>query len=154
MKKLVEVHDGMLTTNTWLIAQAVNRDHSKVKDSLKRLIKTGILGDVADFGELSVTTNNNAIQTAFSLSEKDFLIAMPFICGKKGKEGQRALVNEFLRLRREAEVQHYFIEMTDDEQASTCGRGLANRRWGKPVFDLQFCLALDNPNDPAGIESK
>ncbi|MEQ1766125.1 MAG: hypothetical protein ABL859_01735, partial [Methylotenera sp.] len=40
----------------------------------------------------------NREQTAYELSERDFLVAMPFIGGEKSEDGQVSLVDEFLRL--------------------------------------------------------
>ena len=148
MRKLIRVNHGTLTTNTWLVAQACGRRHNDVKRDLQKLIGEGWFGEVRELPHLSVTTDNNRREQAIELTEDHFLFAMPFICGRSGKKGQKALVSEFLRLRKKAGLKAYFLEMTNDEQASAAGRGLANHRWGVPVFTPQMVLPGINEVSP------
>lgn len=141
MSQLIQINDGDLTTNTWLIARECERRHGDVVKSFETLVCEGFIQSTS-FSQIEISDDKGRKQKAYELTESVFLKAMPFICGRKGKKGQSALVDEFMRLRSLADLGHSFLQAEQKEQASVAGRGLANWRWGKPVFDLQLELPL------------
>ena len=140
MRDLIQVKDGQPVTNTFVIAKACGLKHSNLKRDLKALIDGGYI-DVSEFEHIFLKDSYGRKQEAIELNESGFLMAMPYICGRKGLEGQRALITEFLRLRQRHQTpESDLLSKTQEEQASIAGRGLANYRWKKPVFVFQLPL--------------
>lgn len=105
--RLVEVHGQKLTTTSLVIAEQFGRKHSHVLKSLDKLV--GRYGFVLS----SYVTLQNKVERMYILDERQFLIVMPFIGGKKSIDGQERLVDEFLRINkiltepgRKSEIQH------------------------------------------------
>lgn len=97
--KLVEIHGKDLTTTSLIVAELFGRPHKNVVRSLKSLSDRGKISSLVSASFTYFDAQNRA-QTAYELSERDFLVAMPFIGGEKSEDGQIALVDEFLRLHR------------------------------------------------------
>lgn len=95
--KLVIAHGKDLATTSLIVADLFGRPHKNVVRSLKSLSKRGKIGSLVS-ASFTYFDSQNREQTAYELSERDFLIAMPFIGGEKSEDGQVALVDEFLRL--------------------------------------------------------
>ena len=66
--------------------------------SVKKLVKEEIIA-AADISETYYMDKNNQKRPMLELNETAALIAMPFIGGIKSKEGQKALVNAFMKSR-------------------------------------------------------
>ncbi|MEF8707639.1 MAG: Rha family transcriptional regulator [Candidatus Accumulibacter propinquus] len=97
---IVAVAHGAPTTTSVLIADLFGRPHKNVLQSLDGLIVDGTI-DRLDFKPISYFDEMNREQRAYQLSERAALISMPFIGGKKSREGQRVLVDAFLAARDE-----------------------------------------------------
>ncbi|MBO9484346.1 Rha family transcriptional regulator [Salinisphaera sp. G21_0] len=150
MKNIIQINNGVLTTTTWIVAAECNRRHNKVVEAIDGLISESHI-NLPEFRQIEVTDSKGRSQKAYELTEAGFLAAMPYICGVKGKQGQRLLVDEFIRLRKQIEQGHNFLQLEQKEQASIAGRGPANWRWCKPVFDAQLSLPLA---EVVGIEGR
>ncbi|MGZ8921895.1 MAG: Rha family transcriptional regulator [Methylosarcina sp.] len=92
--KLVEVHGQKLTTTSLVISEQFGRSHKNVLRSLDKLVSR------LKFVPRDYIDSRGKLQRIYELDERSFLIAMPFIGGKKSVEGQIALVDEFIRLKK------------------------------------------------------
>jgi Rha family phage regulatory protein len=120
--QLVEVHGQKLTTTSLIIAELFGRKHGKVLERLQSLIDDGSITQ-PDFGLSEYSDASGKSNKLFVLTERGFLISMPFIGGSKSRQGQVKLVDEFLRIKkilsepgRKAELaakRHTGSEMTD-----------------------------------------
>jgi hypothetical protein len=97
---IVALTHGAPTTTSILIADLFGRPHKNVLQSLDGLTADGTI-DRLDFKPIFYTDEMNREQRAYQLSERAALISMPFIGGKKSREGQRTLVDAFLAARDE-----------------------------------------------------
>jgi phage regulator Rha-like protein len=91
--RLVEVHGEKLTTTSLVISEQFGRPHKSVLRSLDKLVSR------LKFVPRDYLDSRGKQQRMYVLDERSFLIAMPFIGGKKSVEGQIALVEEFIRLK-------------------------------------------------------
>lgn len=98
MKHLIKIVKGEPVVNTNVIAKEFGREHYRVMASIDALISSGHLGD-SDFGATSYTDKSNRQQASYQLTERGFLIAMPFIGGEKARDGQVKLVDSFIYMR-------------------------------------------------------
>jgi len=96
--QLVEVHGDRLTTTSLVIAEAFGRTHKNVLRSVRSLRDDGTIGRL-EFEPPSYVNQQGKEQPLYILSERAFLVAMPFIGGKKSRQGQVRLVDEFFRQR-------------------------------------------------------
>lgn len=85
------------------IAKEFGRRHDNVLQTIKQLINEDTI-PFLEFKECSYSKNGRKFP-CYELTEKGFFIAMPFIGGRKSKEGQVRLVNEFFKLRKQLEQQ-------------------------------------------------
>ena len=92
--KLVEVHGQKLTVTSLVVSELFGRPHHMVLKSLDKL------KDKVDLNFIFYTDKMNREQRMAVLTERQFLIAMPFIGGTKSFDGQVKLVDEFLRLQK------------------------------------------------------
>jgi Rha family phage regulatory protein len=99
------VHGGKaaISIDSRSIATEFGRRHDNVLQTLKQLIDENIISFL-EFKECSYSKNGRVFP-CYELTEKGFFIAMPFIGGRKSKEGQVRLVNEFFKLRKQLEQQ-------------------------------------------------
>lgn len=97
---IVALNHGAPATTSVLIADLFGRPHKNVLQSLDGLTADGTI-DRLDFKPIFYTDEMNREQRAYQLSERAALISMPFIGGKKSREGQRTLVDAFLAARDE-----------------------------------------------------
>ena len=95
---IVHVFKGELVTNSLAIAQEFGRNHKDVLRSLDTLIENGTISRRKSAPSDYIDARGKA-QRVIELSERDFLIAMPFIGGKKSQQGQVRLVDAFLQMR-------------------------------------------------------
>lgn len=98
--QIVVITHGTPTTTSVVIAEKFGRPHKNVLQSIDGLIQNGTI-DRLDFKPIFYTDEMNREQRAYQLSERAALISMPFIGGKKSREGQRILVDAFLAARDE-----------------------------------------------------
>lgn len=100
---LIDVDGDDLWTSSVVIAQEFERPHKNVLRDLDALIADGTLLRGLSFEPTSIDVigpNGGARQErAIRLNERGFLIAMPFLGGRKSREGQVRLVDAFLKLR-------------------------------------------------------
>ncbi|SFT43986.1 phage regulatory protein, rha family [Pseudovibrio denitrificans] len=130
MQHLIKIENGKPVTDTLVIAEVFGRRHDEVLRSVRGLINEGTLG-LREFASSSYLNAQNKEQPMYQLSEKAALIAMPFIGGRKSKEGQRKLVEAFLEYRDRRASSNYdrppqviAIEM-EMAVAEAAGRALA-----------------------------
>ena len=86
MKNIVFIKDNKLVTNSLVLADEFGRRHNNVMSSINGLIDRGRLG-VLDFKRTNYIDVQNKNRPLIELSERGFLIAMPFIGGVKSEQG-------------------------------------------------------------------
>lgn len=101
MKHLIKIIKGTPVVNTDVVAAEFGRDHFRVMNSIESLAASGHLG-ASDFRASSYTSKQNKEIPCYQLTERGFLIAMPFIGGEKAKDGQVRLVDSFIEYRERA----------------------------------------------------
>ena len=101
MKNLIKIVKGEPVVSTDVIATEFGRRHDNVMQNIRSLIESEHLG-VLDFKESSYVNKQNKVQPCFELTERGFLIAMPFIGGDKARDGQVRLVDSFITYREKA----------------------------------------------------
>lgn len=99
---LIQEVENVPMINTKNLAEMFERDHKLVLRSLRGLIDEGFVPE-CEFAPGSYPDTQGQERPCYHLTEKAALIAMPFIGGKKAKEGQVRLVNEFIKYREQAE---------------------------------------------------
>ena len=103
--------DGSLTVSSLVVAELFNRRHGDVLRSIDRV--NAQLSDIKNKSKIDFVIGKDfdgrKTRTAL-LTEEQFLIAMPFIGGEKSFEGQVLLVQEFIRLRSEANVKNRHLD--------------------------------------------
>ncbi|EJD6500647.1 Rha family transcriptional regulator [Providencia sp. PROV092] len=108
MKQLIKKSGNQPVVTTNIISNEFGRRHDNVLQSIRSLIESGHLGAL-DFKETSYIDKSSREKPCYELTERGFLIAMPFIGGNKAKDGQVRLVDSFIQFRekaaREAKVQ-------------------------------------------------
>lgn len=98
MKHLIKNVKGIPSVNTTVVAREFGREHFRVMASIDALIASGHLG-TSDFRASSYMSKQNKEISCYELTERGFLIAMPFIGGDKAKSGQVKLVDCFMKYR-------------------------------------------------------
>lgn len=98
MTRLVCIKNEQVMTTSVAMAESFNRRHDNVINSIEKLISEDVIGAL-DFKATSYKDKSNRQSKMYLLTERGFLIAMPFIGGSKSKEGQVKLVDEFMRMR-------------------------------------------------------
>ncbi|MBC8655037.1 Rha family transcriptional regulator [Providencia rettgeri] len=108
MKQLIKKSGNQPVVTTNIISNEFGRRHDNVLQSIRSLIESGHLGAL-DFKETSYIDKSSREKPCYELTERGFLIAMPFIGGEKARDGQVRLVDSFIQFRekaaREAKVQ-------------------------------------------------
>lgn len=98
MKNLIKRSNGEPVVTTDVVAKEFGRDHFRVMNSIDDLIASEHLG-ASDFRASSYVSKQKKVIPCYELTERGFLIAMPFIGGDKAKDGQVKLVDSFMRMR-------------------------------------------------------
>lgn len=101
MKHLIKIVKGEPLVNTDVIAAEFGREHFRVMGSIDSLIGSGHLG-ASDFRASSYISKQKKEIPCYELTERGFLIAMPFIGGDKARDGQVRLVDSFITYREKA----------------------------------------------------
>ncbi|MDD9339390.1 MAG: Rha family transcriptional regulator [Providencia heimbachae] len=109
MKQLIKKSGKQPVVTTVTVANEFGRRHDNVLQSVRSLIESGHLGAL-DFKETSYVDKSSREKICYDLTERGFLIAMPFIGGEKAKDGQVRLVDSFIQYRekakKEEQIQH------------------------------------------------
>ncbi|WP_245965092.1 Rha family transcriptional regulator [Trinickia dinghuensis] len=96
--ELVRVRDGEAVTDSVAIHREFGRRHGNILASLDELISDGTLSQL-DFKPAEYRDEQGKPRRMIELTERGALIAMPFIGGRKSKDGQVRLVSAFLLMR-------------------------------------------------------
>ncbi len=102
MSDLIKINGGKPVVNSLTISEEFGRQHKNVLQRLDKLNANGRFNGL-DFKPVEYVDRKGERRRMIELSERGFLIAMPFIGGKKSEEGQVKLVDGFLRYHRQAE---------------------------------------------------
>lgn len=95
--------DNQICVDSRDIAKEFGRQHKNVLQTLDELLADGTISRLES--KPSNYTKRGKQYRRYELNEAGFLKAMPFIGGHKSREGQKRLVDEFLRLRRQLDRQ-------------------------------------------------
>jgi Rha family phage regulatory protein len=106
---IVHLSKGEPVTDSLAIANEFGRRHDNVIQSLNDLVKDGTINRL-DFKVVKYLDAKGEQRKKIELSERGALTAMPFIGGKKSRQGQVILVNSFLAMRAEAATQKPWLE--------------------------------------------
>lgn len=93
--------DGELTVDSLTIAREFDRNHKDVLRALDSLIADGTLNG-RNFAPVEYADAKGEQRRMIELTERGALIAMPFIGGRRARDGQVRLVDAFMRLREQA----------------------------------------------------
>lgn len=118
-QRLVHLHDGKPVTNSLIISMEFGRRHDNVLQSLTKLIDEGTIGRL-EFKESIYLNEQGKKQRLIELSERAALFSMPFIGGRKSRQGQARLVDAFLRMRDELTQQSTWQDTRREVSASFC----------------------------------
>lgn len=97
---LVEVHGGEMFVDSNIMAELFGRPHKNVMRDIVKLAERGTISKLSLEPRNYIDSRGKA-QPAYRLTERDAMVLMPFIGGKKAEEGQAKLVDEFFRMRTE-----------------------------------------------------
>ncbi|WGL99152.1 Rha family transcriptional regulator [Arsenophonus sp. aPb] len=136
MKNLIKKVKDIPVVTTYVIADEFGRDHFRVMNSIDSLIMSNHLGS-SDFRASSYISKQNKELPCYELTERGFLIAMPFIGGNKAKDGQVRLVDSFIEFRKIAEK----------EAKTKAERELARMEY-RPMTDAIKKLKEDEGKEP------
>jgi Rha family phage regulatory protein len=110
-----------IITDTLVVANEFGRSHKNVLQRIRQLAEQGTLTEL-DFKPSEYTDPTGRKLPVYELTERGFLIAMPFIGGRKSQQGQVRLVDAFLALRRQVERHTKRQGQLDWQQARSAGR--------------------------------
>lgn len=144
--RLVCIKSDQVMTTSKAMADSFGREHKNVLASIKSLVDNGHLGQL-DFKPSSYMNKQNKSQPQYLLTERGFLIAMPFIGGSKSKEGQVKLVDEFIKMR------NALNERMSSEWQQTRLKGKLQRRDETDVI-AEYLLPLARKQKPEGTYAK
>ncbi|MGZ8183060.1 MAG: Rha family transcriptional regulator [Methylobacter sp.] len=100
---VIQGTNGNITVDSLNIADVFERSHKNVLQTIDTLIEDGTISRL-EFKPSNYIKRGKEYRCV-ELNEAGFLKAMPFIGGKKSKEGQKRLVDEFLSLRKRLDRQ-------------------------------------------------
>lgn len=109
MNILIKLVNNQPITSSLVVAEQFERDHKNVLASIKRLVDNGTIGGL-DFKPTFYTDKSNRKQKMYELTERGFLIAMPFIGGSKAAQGQIKLVDAFLETHQRTSLPQNFAQ--------------------------------------------
>lgn len=116
--------NGSLFVETPHLAALFERPHRNIMRDVERLVAGGAI-DALNPERISYVDSMGRVQEAYRLSERDALVLMPFIGGKRSMDGQARLVDEFLYVReqfRAAKAMHGDPAWIDARQAGKTDR--------------------------------
>lgn len=97
---VIEAHGGNLYVHSNIIASLFVRPHKNVMRDIDTQIENGTISRLS-VEPRDYVDSRGKVQPSYRLTERDALVLMPFIGGRKAAEGQARLVDEFLRMRSE-----------------------------------------------------
>jgi Rha family phage regulatory protein len=98
-RELVRVREGgEVVTDSLVIADEFGLRHANVLRAIENLISDGTLSQL-NFESAEYRDGQGKPRKMIVLTERGALIAMPFVGGKKSREGQARLVDAFLTMR-------------------------------------------------------
>ncbi|WMW78992.1 Rha family transcriptional regulator [Undibacterium cyanobacteriorum] len=106
---LVHLSNGEPVTDSLVIAREFQRRHDNVIQSIKNLIGDGTINRL-DFKVVKYCDAKGEDRKKIELTERGALTAMPFIGGRKSRQGQKILVASFLALREKNAANDQWIE--------------------------------------------
>lgn len=133
--------DGELVVDSLTISREFDRNHKDVLRALDSLITDGTLNE-RNFAPVEYADAKGEMRRMIELTERGALIAMPFIGGRRAREGQVRLVNAFIALRERAVPAA--IDLTNPETL----RGLLQSLAGQSL-QLQQQVAVLSPKADA-----
>lgn len=92
--------NGALFVETPHLSSLFDRPHRNIMRDVERLIAGGAI-DALNPERIAYVDSRGRVQEAYRLSERDALVLMPFIGGRKSMDGQARLVDEFLYVRKQ-----------------------------------------------------
>lgn len=128
---LVTIEGEDLWTTSIKIAEVYGRPHRSVVRDLRKLIAE------AAFTEHTVVLSDYRDSTGrglpmYMLREEAFLIAMPFLGGREALQGQKRLVDAFMRMRRELRRRDRLQRDPEWQHQRLSGKGV-RREWADTV---------------------
>ena len=96
----IQAHGDNLFVATNVIAELFDRPHKNLMRDIEHLVEGGTV-NALNIERIDYTDSRGRAQSAYRLCERDALVLMPFLGGRKAAEGQARLVDEFLRMRHE-----------------------------------------------------
>lgn len=117
--------DGELIVDSLTIAREFDRRHDNVMRTLNSLIEDGTV-DRLNFEEISYVDEMNRPQRAIQLTERAALVVMPFVGGRRAREGQVRLVDAFMALRERAA--RTALDLTNPDTLRTLLQSLAGQQ--------------------------
>lgn len=115
--------DGELVVASLTIAREFDRNHKDVLRALDSLIADGTLNG-RNFAPVGYADAKGEQRRMIELTEAGALIAMPFIGGRRAREGQVRLVNAFMALRESAAAP---LDLTNPETLRKLIQSLAGQ---------------------------
>jgi len=100
---IVDGGNNQICVDSRAIAKEFGRQHKNVLQTLDELLADKTISRLES--KPSNYIKRGKEYRCFELNEAGFLKAMPFIGGRKSREGQKRLVDEFLRLRKQLDQQ-------------------------------------------------
>lgn len=95
---LVQARGHALFVDTNIMAELFDRQHKNLMRDVDKLVQDGVI-DRLRLEPINYVDSLNRPQPGYRLSERDAMVLMPFLGGKKSAQGQARLVDEFMRMR-------------------------------------------------------
>ncbi|MBK9440878.1 MAG: Rha family transcriptional regulator [Comamonadaceae bacterium] len=97
---IVLAHGQNLFVDTNVMAELFDRPHKNLIRDVDKLVQDGVM-DRLSLEPISYPDSYGRPQPGYRLSERDAMVLMPFLGGKRSAQGQAKLVDEFMRMRSE-----------------------------------------------------
>lgn len=97
-ESIVQTRGQDLFVDTNIMAQLFDRPHRNLMRDIARLTEDGII-NALNLERISYRDSRGREQLGYRLPERDAMVLMPFLGGKKSAQGQAKLVDEFMRMR-------------------------------------------------------
>jgi len=124
-----------------VVAEEFGRQHKHVLRTIDSLISDGTITE-PEFGLSEYTDSSGRRNKCYELYEDGFPIAMPFIGGRKARQGQRKLVKEFSKLRRLTERR----AAADWQQARLEGKDARRHQTDTIAAFIEYATAQGSKN--------
>jgi Rha family phage regulatory protein len=118
---LIQLESGEAWITSLVIAEEFGRPHKNVLQSLDSLIADGTINGL-EIKPVEYVDAKGESRRAYKLNKRAALIAMPFIGGKKSRDGQKRLVDAFLTMERHIRQQDAYRATLEWQQARASGK--------------------------------